>query len=104
MPSAPGSATRPSLELEDLVPEGGRVVLRYRYHPAWKGPPGLRIERHPVPEDPAGFLSLIDPPREAVLRFDPRAMLSAPWPESVARPVSDKERRRGTPAPAPEDP
>lgn len=71
------------IELRRLEPEDGRVVLRYRYHPAWRGPPGLVLEPYPVPEDPAGFIAIRTPPIDVTLRFDPALMLTAQWPDST---------------------
>ena len=68
------------LELDNLTPEGGLVVLRYRFHPAWTSEPKIHLEPFPVPEDRAGFIALRDPPVSLVLRFDGRAMLTAQWP------------------------
>jgi hypothetical protein len=68
------------LELSGVQPERGLVVLRYRYHPAWLASNGQGVEHYPVPEDPAGFLALRDPPADLTLRFSPWAMLWTPWP------------------------
>jgi hypothetical protein len=69
------------LELKGLTPENGLIVLRYRYHPAWKTDTGTPVEQYHVPEDLKGFISLRNPPTEVTLRFDPWAMLHEPWPE-----------------------
>jgi len=69
------------LELSAVQPERGLVVLRYRYHPAWLASNGQRVEHYPVPEDPAGFIALRNPPAELVLKFSPWAMLWTPWPQ-----------------------
>jgi hypothetical protein len=69
------------LELSDVVPENGLVVLRYRYHPAWKTDAGIPVEQYPVPEDSRGFIALRNPPENLTLRFDPWAMLHESWPE-----------------------
>ena len=63
------------IELRRLEPEGGVVVLRYRYHPAWEASSGTEIRSYPVPEDPRGFIALIDPQSGETLRFDPMKML-----------------------------
>jgi hypothetical protein len=73
-------ATLNRLELSALQPEGGVIVLRYRYHPAWRTSTGQAVQRYPVAEEPAGFLALDDPPAELTLEFDPWAMLWTPWP------------------------
>ena len=70
------------LELAELRPDQGLVVLRYRYHPAWNAPPGVVLEPHPIPEDAVGFLALRDPPPSVTLRFSPRDMLFAAWPDT----------------------
>ena len=70
------------IELSDLVPEDGCVILRYRYHPAWETTSGLTVHQHPVPEDPSGFIALKDPPPAVTLRFRPWRMLRAPWPST----------------------
>jgi hypothetical protein len=69
------------LELSRLRPEGGLIVLRYRYHPAWRTAGGEAVQRYPVPGDRAGFIALYDPPTELQLEFSPWAMLWTPWPE-----------------------
>jgi hypothetical protein len=68
------------LELSEVQPERGLVVLRYRYHPAWGASTGQPVQRYPVPEDPAGFLALRDPPPKLVLEFRPWAMFWTTWP------------------------
>jgi hypothetical protein len=68
-------------ELSNLEAEGGVVVLRYRYHPAWEAEPPVEIRRHPVPEEPSGFIALLDPPSSVTLRFRPWEFLrTPPWP------------------------
>jgi hypothetical protein len=69
------------IDLTELKSDDGLVVLRYRYHPAWRASPALAVERYPVPEDPTGFIALRDPPETVTLRFDPIALFSARWPE-----------------------
>ena len=73
-------ATLNRLDLSELVPKDGLIVLRYRYHPAWKSLGGSVVEQYPVPEDPVGFLALRNPPRSLTLDFDAWAMLHAAWP------------------------
>jgi hypothetical protein len=68
------------IELSDVSPENGRIVLRYRYHPAWSASDGTPVLRHPVPESPDGFIELANPGGSLVLTFSPWAMLRAPWP------------------------
>ena len=73
------------IELSDLRPRGGMVVLRYRYHPAWKAEPPVAITPYPIPEDPSGFIALIEPPQRVTLRFEPWRMLRAEWPVQPER-------------------
>lgn len=67
------------LALAGLRPDHGLVVLRYRYHPGWRAPDGVRLEPYPVPEDPAGFIALRDPPAAVTLTFDPWVVLRTRW-------------------------
>ncbi len=69
------------LVLSDLVSEGGLVVIKYRFHPAWEGADLLRF---PVPEDPSGFIALREPPESLVLDFNPWAMFSRKWPNHIS--------------------
>jgi len=71
-----------SLELTDLHPENGLIVLRYRYHPGWETASGLPVDQYPIPEDPFGFIALKDPPDMVMLSFNPWKMLRAPWPNA----------------------
>jgi hypothetical protein len=73
-------ATLNRLELSRVRPEGGLIVLRYRYHPAWRTATGQPVQRYPVPGELAGFIALRDPPTELRLEFSPWAMLWTPWP------------------------
>ncbi len=88
------------IDLTNLVAEDGLVVLRYRYHPAWKTTSGVSLERYGIPEDPRGFLALRNPPREVSLRFDAWGMLTATWPVEALR-ASGGERYQGVRAAAP---
>ncbi len=78
------------LDLSDVEPENGIVVLRYRYHPAWRSDSGERVLRYPIPEDTKGFIALANPPRNLTLHFDPAAMLQASWPDPMPIPLSTK--------------
>jgi hypothetical protein len=69
------------LNLSDIEAENGLVVLRYRFHPAWRASGGESILRYPIPEDIVGFIAVKNPGRNLTLHFDPRAMLRAPWPD-----------------------
>lgn len=73
------------IDLSNLVAKDGLVVLRYRYHPAWKTPSGVRIERYEIPEDPRGFLAVRNPPSVVSLRFDAWGMLTASWSTEAVR-------------------
>ena len=84
------------IDLTNLVAEDGLVVLRYRYHPAWKTTSGMSIERYEIPEDPRGFLALKNPPPEVSLRFDAWGMLTAKWLPEAFR-VSGGEPNRSLP-------
>ena len=46
------------------------MVIRYRYHPAWTCS-GAEIVSYPVPEDPMGFICLVNPPSTVELHFEP---------------------------------
>ena len=72
-----------SLELTDLHPENGLIVIRYRYHPAWTTPADLAIHHYPLPEDPIGFIALRNPPKDVTLRFRPWKLLTVQWPETL---------------------
>lgn len=78
------------LQLTGLRADGGLVVLRYRYHPAWSAAPEIAIEPYPIPEDKIGFLALRDPPSRATLSFSPGEMLSASWPETAPAVAGDE--------------
>jgi hypothetical protein len=71
------------IELKNLTSAKGLVVLRYRYHPALEADEGVIITPYAIPEDPAGFIALRDPPSSVTLRFKPWRALKAAWP-SVA--------------------
>ncbi|MFL5240676.1 MAG: hypothetical protein ACJ8FY_01085 [Gemmataceae bacterium] len=68
------------IDLSRVKSNSGLIVLRYRYHPAWRASSGLVIEPYPVPEDPAGFIAIRDPPETVTLRFDPISLFWARWP------------------------
>ena len=74
-------ATVNRFDLTDLVSDGGMVVLRYRFHPAWKTDTGIPVLQYPMPEDPVGFIALRNPPEAVSLIFDSWAMLKAEWPQ-----------------------
>lgn len=72
------------IKLQGVVPENGRVVLRYRYHPAWVCKPPATIEPYPIEEDPGGLMQITNPAPEMTLRFDPLRALGAEWPQDEA--------------------
>lgn len=59
------------IELADLVPAEGRVVIRYHYDPLLRADPPVAIERVPIEGDPIGFVALQDPPPRVRLGFRP---------------------------------
>jgi hypothetical protein len=75
------------LELDDLRSKDGLVVLRYRYHPAWQAENGEPVLRFPVPEDPAGFIALRNPPGQVHLNFKPWSVFRTTWPPAIETPL-----------------
>ncbi len=66
--------------LQNLKPNQGKVVVRYRYHPAWSASNESTITGFDVPGASNGFL-LIKPTAPSVeLTFSPTAMFTAGWP------------------------
>ncbi|MBK7973377.1 MAG: hypothetical protein IPK07_08880 [Deltaproteobacteria bacterium] len=61
------------IELSELVPEEGRVAIRYHYDPRLRAVPEVAIERVVVDGDPIGFIALRDPPPRVRLGFRPEA-------------------------------
>jgi hypothetical protein len=59
------------IELSDLEPEEGKVVIKYHYLEGFRAEPPARLVAVPVPDDPIGFLGIENPPRNLVLRFAP---------------------------------
>jgi hypothetical protein len=74
------------LELRQLRSQNGLMVLRYRYHPAWKATPDIPIYPYTIPEEPHGFIAIKDPPESVTLHFDPLAMVHAKWPQQSLDP------------------
>jgi hypothetical protein len=70
------------LELDELEPEKGRVVIRYHFDSRLRSEPPLTVERVPVEGDPIGFIGLRDPPRHLRLGFQPlaRSADASGWP------------------------
>jgi len=69
------------IELNELSPEDGLIVLRYRYHPAWRADNDIQIYQYPIPEDYAGFIALKNPPERVTLRLKPWLVFSETWPQ-----------------------
>jgi hypothetical protein len=74
------------IELTDLRPANGWVVVKYRYHPGWRVSGGLAVQRYPVAEDRTGFIALHDPPAKVTLTFDSWDALRKNWPEQADSP------------------
>jgi hypothetical protein len=70
------------IELRNVQPRDGYVVIQYRYHPGWVCDAPASVEQYPVPEHPAGLLLVRNPPTHLVLRFDPFRAVSESWPAS----------------------
>ncbi len=95
------SSSLDRIELDDLEPEGGRVVLRYHFDPALESDPPVRLERVEVPEDPVGFVALVDPPRHVRLGFHVQEPPLAPSAFGLTSPdegAASATRRRGAPS------
>ncbi|MFN7954846.1 MAG: hypothetical protein U0610_24180 [bacterium] len=76
-------STLDRIELSELVPENGRVVLRYHFDRELAASPPVRLERFPIDGDPIGFVALIDPPPRVRLGFHPeRTPPSVRWHRS----------------------
>jgi hypothetical protein len=73
------------IDLTNLQPVNGLIVLRYRYHPTWKATPAVPIRQFEIPEDPKGFIALVNPPDSVRLEFDSWGMLRKPWPSEASR-------------------
>ena len=69
------------IELTNLQPENGLIVILYRFHPGWETFPNAKIEHYPVPEDPVGFIAIRNPEKNITLRYDPWKSLTAEWPK-----------------------
>lgn len=59
------------IELEGLVPEDGRVVIKYHYLEGFRSRPAAQLVRVPVADDPIGFLGILNPPPQLELVYDP---------------------------------
>ena len=64
-------ASRTELELTDLKPDGGSVVLKYQFSNALRPTtPGVALREFPVGTGGAGFVEIVDPPPRLTLAFD----------------------------------
>lgn len=57
------------LELADLTPDNGEVVLRYHYAAGMIAEPKVELEKVPVMGDPQGFIRLLSPPQHVVIKY-----------------------------------
>jgi len=55
------------LELTDIVPEQGEIIISYHWMKFFKTIPQVRIERADALGDPAGFIKIINPPPSLVV-------------------------------------
>ncbi len=55
------------LELTDVVPEDGEIVISYHWMQYLKTDPALAMERAAVGDDPVGFIRVINPPQSLVI-------------------------------------
>jgi len=58
------------IELMNLKPENGIVVLKMHWLDGFKANPGCEIYRHEAGGDPIGFIGLKNPASEVVLRYE----------------------------------
>lgn len=63
------SASVNCIDLFDLDPDEGEVVLRYHYVQGLKTSPPVTMEPAAVPEDPQPFIRLVDPPARVTIYF-----------------------------------
>lgn len=83
--SGEATASVNRIRLKGVVADKGRIVLRYRYHPAWTCKPPATIEPYPIEEDPGGLIQIANPEPNMTLRFDPLRALKADWPQEPAK-------------------
>jgi hypothetical protein len=55
------------LELSNVVPQSGEIVINYHWMKGFKTNPVRKLERVFVGNDPIGFIRIIDPPRSLVI-------------------------------------
>ena len=55
------------LELTDIVPEQGEIIISYHWMKFFKTIPQVRIERADALGDPVGFIKIINPPPSLVV-------------------------------------
>jgi len=79
------------IELRNVQPSAGCVVIQYRYYPGWVCDPPATVEPYSVPEHPAGLLLIRHPPSDLVLRFEPSRALRTPWPDPKQPAASRRE-------------
>jgi hypothetical protein len=51
------------IQVDDMEPDEGEVILRYHYVPGMRADPSAVIEEVRVCDDPHGFIRLVNPPR-----------------------------------------
>lgn len=80
------AATLNRIELVDVVPDEGRVTLRWHYLETLATTPPCPLERAPAGDDPIGFISiLIDRPVERLVIENRYRWPDTPWPPRLAR-------------------
>ncbi len=57
--------------ISDIDAENGVIVLRYRFHPAWRSNDGSQISPFPVLGEPAGFIAIRPVSNKVELHFSP---------------------------------
>ncbi|HPQ68341.1 MAG TPA: hypothetical protein PKW95_04390 [bacterium] len=65
------------LELVDLTPEEGEVVLRYHYARGMVTEPPVELARFAVDGDPQDFIRLVNPPGNVIIKYRPGSMDTA---------------------------
>jgi hypothetical protein len=69
-------ATLNQIHVQEARATDGELILRYHWMPGLKTEPPVVISARTVLDDPVPFISIQDPPREFVIRFD---VWSLPW-------------------------
>ncbi|MFA6448298.1 MAG: hypothetical protein WCX65_02420 [bacterium] len=57
------------IEVRGARAEGGEIVLKYHWMDGCRAKPAARLERFPAGGDPAGFIRVIDPPKDFDIIF-----------------------------------